>query len=463
MDNNNNNNRIDNRKRKYQPKITTLMQPLNKRMKHNHPETNDINHNQLIKPDNNQSDKDEDDDDLKLNINPPIKTPIDNINHHNKPIKPPMIKNGNMINDIHSINDNHIKINQIKFKDINGKIYHNDINIKNISFQCEQCDQYEQISDKQYNNGLLTKYIKRFICIDCFKQNKITYKQIKGDKRKEMLLLNSINILCIEKCCKDAGKICNGPNAIKNWTSHHLQNHPTLEFWNIINKKLCAADLCTITINNNQNLCILHSNEQQMYNINDNKNKNKQHNNNNSTIILDGDKAEFNINNATNYCEIRKGIYGDTQRDHAAKILTNSLNKIADANSNIQRAIDGVLQLRYFSPTFHYVPYRDDDIIHNELENSLRSKLYENKKWKKLVERIQYEQDKRNRKRIRQRQKNQKNEDLEHEQGDIKMSEIHQQSNIINQHLDQQLKQIKLSEILKNSVNNIDIDGEISQ
>ena len=124
-----------------------------------------------------------------------------------------------------------------------------------------------------------------------------------------------------------------------------------------------------------------------------------------SYIILDANKAEFDVYNTLNYIETYGRIQGDLQRDHAAKILLNALNKIKQTNNYIKKGIDGALELKYFGPTFYYLPYNDEDIIHNEQEKLIRRKLFENKKWKQLNDRIIYKKNKRNRKNERRRNK----------------------------------------------------------
>jgi hypothetical protein len=44
------------------------------------------------------------------------------------------------------------------------------------------------------------------------------------------------------------------------------------------------------------------------------------------------------------------------------------MNKINKFENNIAAAIEGGIELRLFSPTYHYTPYRPENINHNKLE-----------------------------------------------------------------------------------------------
>ena len=65
------------------------------------------------------------------------------------------------------------------------------------------------------------------------------------------------------------------------------------------------------------------------------------------------------------------------------------------------RGIEGAFELRFFGPTFHYVPYHDKQPHQYKQEVIRRQKLFEQQKWDQLQRRIDYEQDRRNQKKQR--------------------------------------------------------------
>ena len=62
------------------------------------------------------------------------------------------------------------------------------------------------------------------------------------------------------------------------------------------------------------------------------------------------------------------------------------------------------MELRFFGPTFHYIPYHDGQQYQYKQELLRRKNLFENKKWDALQQRIDYEQNRRNQKKERKYQ-----------------------------------------------------------
>ena len=91
----------------------------------------------------------------------------------------------------------------------------------------------------------------------------------------------------------------------------------------------------------------------------------------------------------------------EDQKEEAAKIICAALHKIAQSNHNLNRGIEGALELRFFGPTYHFVPYRDKQQYQYKQEILRRHKLFQDKKWNALQQRIDYEQDRRNQKKER--------------------------------------------------------------
>ena len=79
------------------------------------------------------------------------------------------------------------------------------------------------------------------------------------------------------------------------WYNHYSKWHPTQSFLNICNKKLCNNECCNVVIENNQLLCPLHLNEENLFN-------NSLNNDNNFMMEVDDNKnnGENNINNVNN-------------------------------------------------------------------------------------------------------------------------------------------------------------------
>ena len=88
----------------------------------------------------------------------------------------------------------------------------------------------------------------------------------------------------------------------------------------------------------------------------------------------------------------------DIQREDAAKIIVAALHKISQAHININRCIEGALELRFFGPTFHFIPYHDKQPYQYKQELIRRRQLFQDKKWDELQRRIDYEQNRRNQK-----------------------------------------------------------------
>ena len=105
----------------------------------------------------------------------------------------------------------------------------------------------------------------------------------------------------------------------------------------------------------------------------------------------------------------------EEQKENAAKIIVSAINKISQSNHNLNRGIEGALELRFFGPTFHFIPCRDKQSYQYKQEILKRQKSFENKKWDQLQNRIDYEQDKRNQKKERKylRENNQNNDILQ--------------------------------------------------
>ena len=214
-------------------------------------------------------------------------------------------------------------------------------------------------------------------------------------------------------------------NAEKNWINHYKMWHPNSEFLNLINKKLCNVNFCKSVISLNDDLCNLHKNEQNYYQLNSNNNDMEIDNgsdddgkddmksgndfnnniNDNNYLVIDGGQAEFDMRKLMKYYDINTTILDDIKKDKIAKLLINALRKIAGADKNIRKALDGAIELRLIAPTFLYTPHRQNDIEHNKQEALLREKLFIEKKWAELVNRIDYEQAKRNAKMDRKNKK----------------------------------------------------------
>ena len=82
--------------------------------------------------------------------------------------------------------------------------------MNNISFKCNQCNKYDKFTNKQYNNLLMIKYLKRFVCKSCLNLNRDKIKKIKhrdGNKlSKEQIYQLSTNLNCTETFCKNHEK-----------------------------------------------------------------------------------------------------------------------------------------------------------------------------------------------------------------------------------------------------------------
>ena len=94
------------------------------------------------------------------------------------------------------------------------------------------------------------------------------YNNLKGNDKKLETLKFTTNFKCIEKSCKNYNKIWSGKNAAKLWDKHYQQHHPTQEFLNIINKKLCNESHCMMILEKGIDKCEVHKREDLLYDNN---------------------------------------------------------------------------------------------------------------------------------------------------------------------------------------------------
>ena len=135
--------------------------------------------------------------------------------------------------------------------------------------------------------------------------------------------------------------------------------------------------------------------------------------------------------------------------DKMINVMKDNLNIITSKTTSTSQKLNACLKLRLYAPTHHYVPHRDNLIEKNKKELMLRETLFDNNKWSALQARINYEQDKKNQKKLRRI-----NKDLEKEN-----QRSHQQENE-NRCFDEELKQ-NLSEIYtKNLLENTNLSHE---
>ena len=69
-------------------------------------------------------------------------------------------------------------------------------------------------------------------------------------------------------------------------------------------------------------------------------------------IIIDGGGRPYNINRILKWYDVDEKWRDDGQREEAAKIIVAALYKVSQANINLNRGIEGALELRFFGPTF---------------------------------------------------------------------------------------------------------------
>ena len=152
--------------------------------------------------------------------------------------------------------------------------------------------------------------------------------------------------------------------------------------------------------------------------------------------------------------DVKDGIIGEIQKDKIARILVNAINKLSKANINIRKAIDGAIELRLLAPTFFHVPHRENNIVHNEQQKTLRDRLFKEKKWGELLDQILHVQNKKNAKKDR---KNQKIID------ELKCEENNNKNDDLNHNLKAEISEIEVNNLLTNNVVIIESNGNINE
>ena len=115
---------------------------------------------------------------------------------------------------------------------------------------------------------------------------------------------------------------------------------------------------------------------------------------------MDADQQPFDAYRVLQHFKCDEHILNDTTKYTIIKTLTDALHKIAKFQQDPKTAITGLIQYRLLAPTYLLVPYRDDIqlIKQNKLK---RIQHYEQKRWNKLLNMIEYEQQKHNDRELR--------------------------------------------------------------
>ena len=324
--------------------------------------------------------------------------------------------------------------------------------------KCEICNNDILINYGIYKRKAINKYINKYVCGECQNQNvsDINIDKNKNNKnnKKELLTKYYTSFKCKMDGCKDYRykKIWTGKNAYKNWKRHYCQHHPVQPFLEAINMKLCDDQYCQNVIEKEIKFCKNHEEIKQNNDDEDISMKNDL-NEDNEWVIIDGNNNKIDVRECLRHYDINNKITTEEQKEEAAKILAQSLEKISSPNISYKQKLHECVKLRLFAPTFYYNPHRGNDIIHNKEEKIRRIQLYKNGHWRKLIDRINYEQDKNDNKKERKKKQKQKEKQKENE---------NEQQQSINQQLLQQITNIQVQNILNQNVIINESNGEIN-
>ena len=289
--------------------------------------------------------------------------------------------------------------------------------------RCDNCHNTFPRKTGIDKTGMIHKYRIKWICGECAGKDK-------SDKQEMDVIKMWTEYKCIHPDCNEnkQHKIWSGPNAHRNWVNHYFKHHPTDEFLNITNKKLCIAPHCTSVIPKSSiyQHCIDHrtvilptdppsSSPTTAIPSNNNNHNHNSHNNQTNVplsasppyaedpndVIIDGGGRPYNINRTLKWYDVDEKWKNEDQREDAAKIIVAALYKMSQTHINTNRGIEGALELRFFGPTFHFIPYHDKQPYQYKQELIRRRRLFQDKKWDELQRRIDYEQDRRNQKKQR--------------------------------------------------------------
>ena len=122
-------------------------------------------------------------------------------------------------------------------------------------------------------------------------------------------------------------------------------------------------------------------------------------------MINDGDGNQHDVRNCLQFYDVHEEYKSDQQKEEAIKMLKKNLNIITSKTTTTKQKLHVCVKLRLFAPTYNYVLHRGNDVIHNKDEKLLRKQLFDKDKWTALQGRIDYEQNKKNRKKDRKMQK----------------------------------------------------------
>ena len=116
--------------------------------------------------------------------------------------------------------------------------------------------------------------------------------------------------------------------------------------------------------------------------------------------MMDGDQQAFDIYRVLHSFQCDEHIYSETIKYDIIKKLTEAMDKISKFHRDPGTATPGLVQYRLLAPTYLHVPYRDDNQLNKQ--NKLRKIQYhEQKGWNKLLNIIEYEQQKHNDRELR--------------------------------------------------------------
>ena len=115
----------------------------------------------------------------------------------------------------------------------------------------------------------------------------------------------------------------------------------------------------------------------------------------NQHTIIDGGNATFDLNKMNIHIDIDVLYKNNTQKDDAIELYTKAIHQISQYDNNVYNAIEGVIKLRTYNMVHYYLPYKYDKKVYNNKEKKLRIKLFEERKWNELWDRIIVEQNKR--------------------------------------------------------------------
>ena len=124
-------------------------------------------------------------------------------------------------------------------------------------------------------------------------------------------------------------------------------------------------------------------------------------NNNNNTndeyFINDGTQKKFDVKRCLQQFDTQYKLQGELEKTNAANILCNAISKITKANKDLIKGINGAIELRMYTPTFHMCTLRNNS-NENKLNKLKREKLYQSNAWCDLLNELESIQNERNKK-----------------------------------------------------------------